>query len=88
MMDEMRTLESLSQQLLAENEALRLHYQERSNDLGNLIKTMIINANQELSDAKHLIHFYKEHNAILAKQIQQITGKVTEHEKTINKVFI
>lgn len=47
---------------------------------------MTVNFNEDLNETKHLVHSYREHNCMLAKQIEQINTKMSSHQQIINKV--
>lgn len=80
----MAVLDSLTQKLTSENEALRLHYHQRSIDLQSLIKTLTLNSNENLTETKHLVHTYREHNCMMAKQIEELNAKGSILDDSIN----
>lgn len=61
-----------------------MHYHQRSADLQSLIKTLTLNSNENLTETKHLVHTYREHNCMMAKQIEEINAQGSSLDDSIS----
>ena len=65
----MEKLEQLSVNLVQENEELRSHYHNRTDDIKKLTHTMTINTNENYSDIRHLIATFRNRNGAMIRNI-------------------
>ena len=82
----MEHLEGFSKNLLIENEELRSHYHERSNDVQKLIQTMTLNTKEDISDTLHQVHAFRESNRLTIKNIDQLSKELKEIEQENTKL--
>ncbi len=68
----MKLLNTVTKDLLNENEKLRRHFSKRTQDVSQLMFTIQKNIEENVSDHAHQAHLLKESNCLLVKQIERL----------------